>query len=296
MQIGIGTYSFGGIESFFGLAPALPEIFKTIKSLGYDSVELLEKNLVDHTVEELKQYMEESGLKITSVHAFPTKELIDKMAAIGGQAVICAGSPFNCKEEALELAAEMDAFVDYAAEKGIKIAYHNHEHEFYFTEGKTLLEHLLDNSRIYAQLDCGWATAGGTYAPNFIRKYKNRICAIHVKENEKVIGPGPQPKSRHAEGEGGSPFGGIDPMTLSLEERKAMVEKIKASFMTGDNSRTYMQCPMGAKTSNIDWKEIKKALDEQDFDAFWVVERENFYTDHDQCLADDCKWLRENIE
>ena len=47
--------------------------------------------------------------------------------------------------------------------------------------------------------------------------------------------------------------------------------------------------------SNIDWKEVKKALDEQDFDAFWVVEREGFYGEHDKCLADDLKWIRESI-
>ena len=35
----------------------------------------------------------------------------------------------------------------------------------------------------------------GTYPPSFIRKYKNRILAIHVKENCRVQGPGPKPAS-----------------------------------------------------------------------------------------------------
>ena len=41
MQLGIGTYSFGGIASYLGLGPTLLEKFQTIKSLGFDSVELL---------------------------------------------------------------------------------------------------------------------------------------------------------------------------------------------------------------------------------------------------------------
>ena len=57
-----------------------------------------------------------------------------------------------------------------------------------------------------------------------------------------------------------------------------------------------VQCKMGAPESNIDWREIKKALDEQDFDAFWVVERESFYDEHDKCLAEDCAWIKANIE
>lgn len=55
------------------------------------------------------------------------------------------------------------------------------------------------------------------------------------------------------------------------------------------------QCRMGAPESNLDWKEIKKALDEQDFEAFWVVEREWFYDEHDRCIWEDCEWLRKNL-
>ncbi len=44
MQLGIGTYSFGGIASYLGLGPTLLEKFQTIKSLGFDSVELLSLN------------------------------------------------------------------------------------------------------------------------------------------------------------------------------------------------------------------------------------------------------------
>lgn len=52
---------------------------------------------------------------------------------------------------------------------------------------------------------------------------------------------------------------------------------------------------MGAEESNLNWKEIKTALEEQDFAAYRVVEREGFYDDHDKCIADDCAWLKENL-
>ena len=183
MQLGIGTYSFGGIASYLGLGPTLLEKFQTIKSLGFDSVELLPVDL-DNDVEDIKKWLAETGLKVTSIHAEPTEEIVKKMAELGGQAVIWAGTPFCNKEEAIEVAHLLDQMAEMAEPYGIKIGYHNHSQEFYFDEGKSLLEHLLDNSsKCYSQLDCGWAQNGGMYPPYFIRKYKNRIISIHVKEN-----------------------------------------------------------------------------------------------------------------
>ena len=288
MKIGIGTYSFGGIASYLGLGPTLLEKFQTIAALGFNSVELLP---VD--VEDIKKWLAETGLTVTSVHAEPTEAVIDKMAALGGKAVIWAGTDFCNKAEAIEVAQYMEKMAEYAEQYGIKIGYHNHEKEFYVDEGKCLLEHLLDNTtKVYSQLDCGWATKAGMYPPYFIRKYKNRIVSIHVKENSHLTGPGPQPASKYSEKKGPG-FGNVKEM--SLEERQAILANFE-KMTAGPNPRFAIQCKMGAPESNIDWKEIKKALDEQDFEAFWVVEREGFYDEHDKCIAEDCAYIKENIQ
>ena len=294
MKVGIGTYSFGGIESYLGLGPTLLEKFKKIKALGFTSVELLPVDL-DNDVEDIKAWLKETGLEVTSVHAEPTEEIVKKMAALGGKAVIWAGTPFCNKSEAIEVAKQLDEMAAMAEPYGIKVGYHNHSQEFFFDEGKSLLEHMLDNStKCFSQLDCGWAMNGGMYPPYFIRKYKNRIVSIHVKENSRVVGPGGVPASRHGNSENpAASFAHVK--ELPIEER----QKILAGFneMAKQNTERFsVQCKMGAKESNIDWKEIKKALDEQDFDAFWVVEREGFYAEHDSCIADDCKWIMDNIE
>jgi len=298
MEIGIGTYSFGGFANFLGLGPSLPEKFRMIKDLGYDTVELLQSDL-SNDVGDIKKWLDETGLKVTSVHAEPTEEIVKKMAAIGGRAVIWAGTPFCNKAEAIEVAKLLDVMAEMAQPYGIKIGYHNHSHEFYFSEGKALLEHLLDNSsKCFSQLDCGWAMNGGMYPPYFIRKYKDRIISIHVKENSKVNGPGAAPESRHGEKQDpGAAFGNIGEM--SVEERQKILDEFNERMKKGAQPAPKgmdVQCKMGAPESNIDWAEIKKALDEQDFEAFWVVEREGFYDETNVCLADDCKWLRDNIK
>jgi sugar phosphate isomerase/epimerase len=289
------------MASYLGLGPTLYEKFQTIKALGFDSVELLPVDL-DNDVEDIKKWLAETGLKAVSVHAEPTEEIVKKIAAIGGQAVIWAGTPFCSKAEAREVAHLLDGMADMAKPYGIKVAYHNHSQEFYFDEGKSLLEHLLDNStKCYSQLDCGWAMNGGMYPPYFIRKYRNRIISIHVKENSKVTGPGGVPASRHAppDAMGGMAGAFANVKSMPLEERRKMLENIEnmiaqMSAEGGPNSMD-VQCKMGATESNINWKEIKKALDEQDFEAFWIVERESFYDDHDKCIAEDCEWIKVNI-
>lgn len=295
MQIGIGTYSFGGIASYLGLGPSLLEKFKTIKSLGFDYVELLPVDL-DNDVEDIKKWLDETGLYVTSIHAEPTEEIVKKMAALGAKAVIWAGTAFNSEEEAKEVAAKLESYAEMAKPYGIKIGYHNHEREFYVDNGKTLLEHLLDNApNCYSQLDCGWAQCGGMYPPYFIRKYKNRIVAIHVKENCKVLGPGPKPASAHEDSIMKNPFANVK--SMSLEERQAMLDQFNQRMAADSgNIRFSIQCKMGSDESNMNWQAIKDALDEQDFEAFWVVEREGFYDEHDQCIADDAAYVKNNVK
>jgi sugar phosphate isomerase/epimerase len=83
MKVTIGTYSFGGIESYLGLGPTLNAKFQLIKSLGFDGVELLPVDL-DNPVEDIKAWADEAGLEIVSVHAKPSEEIVKKMAALGG--------------------------------------------------------------------------------------------------------------------------------------------------------------------------------------------------------------------
>ena len=296
MKVNIGTYSFGGIASYLGLGPTLLDKFKTIASLGFTGVELLPVDL-DNDIEDIKKWLKETGLEVVSIHAEPTEEIVKKIAELGGKAVIWAGTPFCNKAEAVEVAHKLDEMAEMAEPYGIKIGYHNHSQEFFMDEGKTLLEHLLDNStKCYSQLDCGWAQNGGCYPPSFIRRYKNRFVAIHVKENSKVQGPGPRPASRHAAEEAGhaNPFANVKEMPL--EERQKILDGFNAQANNPEGKKRFaVQCPMGAPESNMNWQDIKDALDEQDFEAFWVVEREGFYDEHDKCIADDARWIKENI-
>ena len=128
----------------------------------------------------------------------------------------------------------------------------------------------------------------------FIREHLNRFVSIHVKENSKVQGPGPKPASRHEEKKG-SPFGNVKEMPL--EERQKILDGFNARNNSPEGKKRFeVQCKMGAPESNMNWQEIKNALDEQDFEAFWVIEREGFYDEHDKCIADDAAYVHANVK
>ncbi len=298
MKFGIGTYSFGGFASFLGLGPTLEEKFTTMKGLGFEQAEILAVDLRLNTVEQIKDAMAKTGIEVVSIHADPTPEIIDKMAEIGAKAVICAMTAMSNKAEAIEAAQWLEEMAVYGETKGIKVAYHNHSSEFFIDEGKTLLEHMIENTeKLMFQLDCGWAMNAGFHPGSFIRRHPGRIVAIHIKENCKVQGPGPRPRSRHAE-QGGPGFGGMgDPLELPVEQRQKMLEDMQKRFAERPSGepKPIVQCPIAAPESNIDWVDVKAALDETNPGALWIVEREEFYGDHDQCIADDAAWLKANI-
>lgn len=91
-----------------------------------------------------------------------------------------------------------------------------------------------------------------------------------------------------------NPFANVKEMPL--EERQKILDGFNAHMNSPEGKKQFeVQCPMGAPESNMNWQDIKDALDEQDFEAFWVVEREGFYDEHDKCIADDARWIKENI-
>ena len=82
--------------------------------------------------------------------------------------------------------------------------------------------------------------------------------------------------------------------TMSEEEKAEFFKQMQARRA----NQPLLQCKMGAPESNINWKEIKAALDEQDFEAVWTVEREQEYDGKDRytCIKEDLEWLKANIE
>lgn len=72
-----------------------------------------------------------------------------------------------------------------AAEYGLKVGYHNHDHEFAHSfdgvSGYELFASLLDPS-VVLELDMYWATAAGQDLPALLGRLGDRVIAVHVKD------------------------------------------------------------------------------------------------------------------
>ena len=115
---------------------------------------------------------------------------------IGVEYAIIAMHPIADHQAALVFAQQLNELGKKAAALGMKVGYHNHTQEFNVSEGETFLETLLKNTdpeNVIFELDCGWAAAakGKENVVNVLTEYAGRFKAIHIKENNKVIGPEP---------------------------------------------------------------------------------------------------------
>jgi len=281
-KIYLALYSYG-MDS--GLS--MEEKLQKTAEIGYVGVEFaggyggvsaqeMKKLLLKYRLDGISSHVSMDGIS----------ENLPYMAEIGGKMIIVPGYPFATKEEAIECAELLNEKGKEAQKYGIKIGYHNHTSEFYLDEGKPLLDYVIENTDpayVSFQLDCGWASAAGIDPVEYINKHAGRFIAIHVKENNAVIGPEkprsakePQRRPSFKLDENGKPI-------IPEEFKKMMEERGKLNGPTGSGI--------------VDWKAVKAAADAQGCIAY-IVEREWSYNvppDRIQCLKEDFEYLKNNV-
>ncbi len=68
-------------------------------------------------------------------------------------------------------------------EAGIQLLYHNHEIECMQEEGTTALDYLLENCpKLMLEPDVGWMKFAGVSSVEWMKKYRDRILLLHLKD------------------------------------------------------------------------------------------------------------------
>lgn len=92
----------------------------------------------------------------------------------------------DTREHVLEDALLLNAAGAAFAERGIKLCYHNHGHEFTNSFNGVcafdMLAERTDPAAVYFEVDIAWATYGGADPVAVLRRMKDRVPAIHVKD------------------------------------------------------------------------------------------------------------------
>ena len=173
---------------------------KEIGALGYREVE--SAGYFNHSAAEVKQAMDNAGLKLVSAH-YPSEELhkqFDQIVAfnkeLGVSYIICSSPRLKDpsrrgKPDTFTLddwrwnADEFNALGEKVNAAGMKFGYHNHINEFRKTDGVVPyveLMRLTDPSKVAMELDCGWVIVGGGDPLEYLRNYPSRIVMLHVKD------------------------------------------------------------------------------------------------------------------
>lgn len=217
--IGLQIYSLGR-ELYENVPEGMKKIksygYSTLELAGYRDGKI---NGID--MQEFKKMAEDAGLQITSTHVNPPvreytsknkaeimefwKKAADDHAKIGVKFLIQPGQPATRSTEEVAYVGEIFTGAGkIAKEAGLQFGYHNHDGEFARVRpggkeavagrrgfGKevtgveviydSMLKHT-DPSLVFFELDVYWAVMGQADPVEYMRKYNDRIRALHIKD------------------------------------------------------------------------------------------------------------------
>ncbi|HHH76504.1 MAG TPA: sugar phosphate isomerase/epimerase [Phycisphaerae bacterium] len=112
--------------------------------------------------------------------------IIDQAGAYNLKYIIVYWGPADSKEEVLADAAMYNRVGAKCAAKGLKLCYHNHDHEFTtLFDGKSVFDLYLENTdpdKVYFELDTAWVTFGGADPVKILHENRGRIPIVHLKD------------------------------------------------------------------------------------------------------------------
>lgn len=175
------------------------ETLKKITDIGYHAVEISQIPMSEANVTELERARDELGMDIASLSTglrssgMPIDTLAndyDKIVAdcrrLDTTMVRIGMLPFDAMaslDKILAFADETNEYAKRLAADGIRLYYHNHHIEFAKYDGKLLLDIIADRApRVGLELDVHWIQRGGKDPVATIRKYRDRVAMIHLKD------------------------------------------------------------------------------------------------------------------
>jgi sugar phosphate isomerase/epimerase len=175
------------------LAGSRKDVLARIAAFGYGAVEPF--NVLSDP-EGLRDDLAAAGLGVCSVHATPSGEQAEAIAAaaatLGTDTVIVPHmepARFADADSVQALARELNDIANWSADHGLRLGYHNHDFELSsLIGGRPALEVLADalDDRVLLEVDTYWAAVGGQDVPELLGRLGERVRYLHVKDGPAV--------------------------------------------------------------------------------------------------------------
>jgi len=180
VKIGVQMWS---VNDLWKKDPA--DAFRRLKALGYDGVQSI--GFYSMNWDELEKMLDGEGLQIVDMPFFPKfladgdSKFLDFCKRFGVDFIF---DPFEQKKSAEEwraLAGTLTEIAGRFASHGIRVGYHNHQHEFRENyDGKRPFDILFETGMPF-ELDVGHVKLADNDPVEWLGKLKGRVPSIHAK-------------------------------------------------------------------------------------------------------------------
>lgn len=166
---------------------------------------------------ELRVILENAGAEMLGVHLLPfpfeaetLRAVLDYHKKMGTKYIVAVPDViYHSLQEVADMAARLEAAGRQCAQSGLVLLYHNGFQEFLELEGKTVLQHLMEQTSpglVGLELDVAWAALAGQDPVALMQRYQGRIALVHQKDLARLSGGEMQAVRQRLEQEPAVPF------------------------------------------------------------------------------------------
>lgn len=163
---------------------------KAVADAGYRYVETASR--MGMPAKELKALMDSLGLMVMGSHIGSVdpdrmEEELDFHRELGAKYIICGNDFFSygVPSSVLKRCDDYNRAGELCRERGMKLCYHNHFQEFQRLCRIPSMEWILENTDpklVSLELDAYWAARAGMDPVDFLKKYRDRVPILHLKD------------------------------------------------------------------------------------------------------------------
>lgn len=168
-----------------------------VAGLGYKNIEVCNHNAIQDAgcgfgveAETLKQAFDRFGSQVVSAHIFPLEKadlpaVLAYNRALGNRNIVNPMCRFTTYDDLMRQCQAFNSLGKACRQEGVRFLYHNHHHEFRTFGGKSILDHIVENTDpdyLSLELDTFWTMRAGKDPVEQLKRYGQRVKLIHQKD------------------------------------------------------------------------------------------------------------------
>jgi len=181
------------VREHFDSPKTFADTMKQVRQIGYQAVQTYQLDFI--TPEEIKKIFDDEGLICCGIHESAEvimknpQQVIDNMNILGCKHTSVSSSVEHVNsptyDMVLDFTEKFDTTGKVLKNAGKILTYHNHSGEFKKVNGKLILDLIYEKTdpvNIQAEIDTYWVQHGGGNNIEWIKKLRNRLPLMHIKD------------------------------------------------------------------------------------------------------------------